>query len=68
MDGGSGGEEPFDDLDACSVDHNHCVRKKEVQDFDLHTKSARVTTTKETGVRLSTKARRQATIKIMSRQ
>ena len=28
MDGGSGGEEPCDDLDACSRDLIHCVRKK----------------------------------------
>ncbi|KAE8766459.1 hypothetical protein D1007_62313 [Hordeum vulgare] len=118
MDGGSGGEEPCDDLDACSVDHNHRVRKKAAwigdmhfgfgfkwaivehlyhyrgsqalgshydqvhsgammivtedvssrsnrYDFDLHRKSARGTTTKETGVRLSIKTQR-ATIKIMS--
>ncbi|KAI5013644.1 hypothetical protein ZWY2020_037157 [Hordeum vulgare] len=28
MAGGSGVEEPCDDLDACSVDHNHCIHKK----------------------------------------
>ncbi|KAI4980398.1 hypothetical protein ZWY2020_020883 [Hordeum vulgare] len=31
-----GGEEPCDDLDACSVDHNHCVRKKAAWIGDMH--------------------------------
>ncbi|KAI4972734.1 hypothetical protein ZWY2020_003659 [Hordeum vulgare] len=32
----AGGEEPCDDLDACSVDHNHCVRKKAAWIGDMH--------------------------------
>ncbi|KAI4984276.1 hypothetical protein ZWY2020_051953 [Hordeum vulgare] len=31
-----GGEEPCDDLDACSVDHNHRVRKKAAWIGDMH--------------------------------
>ncbi|KAM3214586.1 hypothetical protein ACQJBY_066850 [Aegilops geniculata] len=31
-----GGEEPLDDLDACSVDHNHCFGKKAAWIGDMY--------------------------------